>query len=194
MDAYRLNVKLYVENETVDLDRLIPIFHRFIQQRTLDELLIDVADYKHVPDGPGVMLIAHDANYAIDRADGELGLLYAHKRPSEGDFESRLRGALRKTLQAARALENESELGLEIKASRLAIRINDRLRAPNDAETYAAVEPVLRRLLGELYGGAEIELSREAGPRQPFGVRVEAAVEPGVATLLERLQAPALVV
>ena len=40
-----------------DLEPLIPIFHGWIQDQVSEELLLDVADYRHVPAGPGVMLI-----------------------------------------------------------------------------------------------------------------------------------------
>ena len=210
MDAYRINVKIYFEDSTaadptaadptaedptaedpgfrLDDEALIPIFHRYIQQQALDEILIDVADYKHVPAGPGVMLIAHDANYSVDRADGELGLLYAHKRRRAGDFTSRLRWALRQALVLARKLEQEP-LGLKIAANRLAVRINDRLLAPNDATAYAAVEPAVRDLFSELFA-AEVRTSQEENPKGALGIRINADSAVGVPALLDRLEAP----
>ena len=50
----------------VELEEFIPVFHDWIQTQQLAELLIDVADYRHVPHGPGVVLVAHDAHYAMD--------------------------------------------------------------------------------------------------------------------------------
>jgi len=71
------------------LERAIPVFHRWIQERSLDELMVDVADYTHVPDGPGVVLVCHDAIYSLDTGGGELaqalerlsGWLFAGERP-----------------------------------------------------------------------------------------------------------------
>ena len=180
MDAYRLAVKLYLEPETSpDLALFIPIFHRWIRESVLDELLIDVADYSHVPNGPGVMLIAHGANYALDAADGRLGLLYARKRPEAGDFAHRLRSSLQRARRAASKLEQEEvfEGRLRIPGDRWALRIQDRLLAANDDRTFAAVEPELRGL----FAGAETEvrLRREPDPGC-FGVQVEA--DPGLLT------------
>ena len=54
MDLQHVNVKLLVRDpEEVNLELLIPVFHSWIQNRVCEELLLDVADYRHVPDGPG---------------------------------------------------------------------------------------------------------------------------------------------
>lgn len=191
MEAYRLSVKLYTDDGAdVDLEKLIPIFHRWIQEKVVgDELLIDVADYKHMPNGPGVMLIAHEGHYGLDLVDGRSGVRYARKRPAPGDFGERLRDAFGRALRCARRLEAEPALeGLAISGHRLAVRIEDRLLAPNDEATFAAVEPELRALLNELYGGAPFELGREADPKAVFGVEIEAAERPGLARLCERLE------
>ena len=100
MDAYRIHIKYYLEPEAgIELDRLIPIFHRWIQHHELDELLLDVADYKHVPDGPGVMLVAHEAYYSVDSTGGRTGLLYARRRPAAVPFEELLRSSFGKALR-----------------------------------------------------------------------------------------------
>ena len=66
MNLQHINVKIYVEDDSaVDLSRFIDVFHSWIKQQLLDELLIDVADYRHVPAGPGVILIGHEADNAM---------------------------------------------------------------------------------------------------------------------------------
>ena len=67
------------------------MFHDWIQNQRLDELLIDVVDYRHVHDGPGVILIAHDAHYAFDTSEGRLGLLYS-RRPRDPSHPERYPG------------------------------------------------------------------------------------------------------
>ena len=56
-----------------------------------DHLLIDVADYEHVPNGPGTVLVSHEANIHLDLADGRPGLLYIRKQPLKGDLRERIR-------------------------------------------------------------------------------------------------------
>lgn len=191
MNACRLDVKLYFDPAyELDPALLIPIFHHWIRDHELDELAIDVADYKHVPDGPGVMLITHEANYAVESIDGRLGLAYLRKRPAEGAFPDRLRDALARAIRAGRLLERESTLaGLAIPGASWALRIRDRLLAPPTGATYGAVEPALRSLLDELYADAGYALDREDDPKAGFGVRVTAASGPGLAALAQRLEA-----
>ena len=60
MQLQHVNVKLLVQNPgEVDLEPLIPIFHGWIQDQIGEELLLDIADYRHVDGGPGVVLIGH---------------------------------------------------------------------------------------------------------------------------------------
>lgn len=183
MDAYRLNLKLYFSPDIrLDREQIIPIFHRWIRDNRLDEMLIDVADYSLVPSGPGVMLIAHEAHYSLDATDGELGLLYARKRPQAGSFGERLRDAWQKLLTAGQQLEQEA--GLVIPTDRLDLRIQDRLLAPNNDATAAAVEPELRRLVSEYYGDVDLDLTPEADARAGFGLQAQTPVSPRIAALL----------
>ena len=77
MDLHKINVKFFVEKDSnVALDTFIPVFHRWIQKNELEGLLIDVAQYTHMYQGPGVLLIAHEANYSFDETDGRRGILY----------------------------------------------------------------------------------------------------------------------
>src|SRR4030095_5221476 len=64
----RIGVKLFAaDGSSVQPREFVPIFHRWIQtQAVANHLLIDVADYAHVPDGPGVLLVAHEGNFSLD--------------------------------------------------------------------------------------------------------------------------------
>ena len=57
-ELQRIGVKLFmVDGVSVRPREFVPVFHRWIQtQAVRDQLLIDVADYEHVPEGPGVLL------------------------------------------------------------------------------------------------------------------------------------------
>src|SRR6188768_4157240 len=101
MLSERLQLKLYLaSSEHFELEALIPVFHRFIRDSVLKELLIDVVDYSHVPDGPGVVLIGHAADYYFGALDGALGLVYSRKRAAPPP-EQRLEDALRHLVNAA---------------------------------------------------------------------------------------------
>ena len=61
---------------------------------TPDEVLIDVADYSHLSEGPAdPARRAHEANYSLDNHSAEMGLLYSRKQPADGDLTERLASA-----------------------------------------------------------------------------------------------------
>ena len=152
MDLYKIGVKIFVANpQAVNIRDFISVFHRWIQQQKVEgHQLIDVHDYTHVHDGPGILLVAHEGNFSMDREDGQLGLLYCRKRPLEGGFEANLKSVLQTALQASKALESEPELkGIKFKTDEILVVANDRLLVPNDAATRAKIEPIIARAIGK---------------------------------------------
>ena len=183
----RIGVKMFLAG-TPPLAAVIPVFHRWIQKGSVDGMLIDVADYSHVPEGPGVVLVAHEGNYAIDLGGGRPGVLYYRKQPLAGDLGERLRGVCAMALQAAALLEKEPSLdGARVRGDELQIVANDRLLAPNDAETEAAFRGALDGLLDRMFDGAARQLCRDEDPRERFNVDVKADRGADAATLLQRL-------
>src|ERR1043165_8660714 len=73
MNIQHTNIKFYLEDpEAVNLAEYAAVFNTWIQQQRLEELLIDVADYLHVHNGPGIMLIGHEADYSLVRKNHTL--------------------------------------------------------------------------------------------------------------------------
>jgi len=93
MDSSKFAFKFFLENPAaLKPGEVVPVFHNFIQTHGVpDHLLIDVADYEHVPNGPGTVLVSHEANIHLDLADGRPGLLYVRKQPLKGDMRERIR-------------------------------------------------------------------------------------------------------
>jgi len=167
----RLAAKLFLaEGVDVDVEQLIPIFHRWIREKTVPGLLIDVADYKHVQGGPGVMLIAHEANYGLDLASPGPGLLVTFKRDVPEDPRERFTELLRYLRRAADALEAEAVLGLRFDRSRMLFRIHDRLRAPVGRATFEAVAPVVAAWTERATGAAPASARGADEPGRPFGL------------------------
>lgn len=187
MASEKVQIKLFASGEA-DVMAYVPVFHSWIRDSVLKELMIDVVDYSHVVDGPEVLLLGHASDYVIDRGGGRLGLLYVSKREPEtpeGPFLS----ALGRTLRAAALLERATgpKPPLAFRTDELVVRIGDRLHAPNDASTFARVEPALRAALAKLYGDAQLTLRQVGEPRDLFSVEVRAASAPSVSDLLARL-------
>src|SRR6516162_5032506 len=128
MDAHKLQLKIYATAESakaVSPEAFIPVFHRWIKEHVLPELTIDVANYGHVPEGPGVVLIGHGSDYFMDEGAGRLGLLHNRKRAGFPPAE-RLGDLVRRTLNAAALLEREPALSgkLRFATNELLFRIN----------------------------------------------------------------------
>src|SRR5665213_247713 len=99
MQLQHVNVKLLLQNSAdAGLEPLIPVFHSWIENQNGDGLLIDVADYSHVPSGPGVVLIGHEGNFSVDNADNRLGVRYNRKAILEGGNQEKLSQATRAVL------------------------------------------------------------------------------------------------
>lgn len=187
MDLHKFGFKFFATGaEKFDILKLIPIYHRWIQRNALADLLIDVADYSHVPTGPGVMLIAHEGNYALDETGHERGVVYYNKHRLTGELPERFARVAGKALQAARLMSQDPELegALKVPGNRLQFFANDRLVAPNTDAAYAELEPALSSFLERLYGGARYTTIREADAKQRLSVRVQADGEVALETML----------
>lgn len=190
MDLHKFGIKFFAASaDGIDILKLIPIYHRWIQHSALEDLLIDVADYSHVPAGPGIMLIAHEGNYALDETGHERGIMYYSKHALTGELPERFAQVARKTLKAAKLMTGDAELNGELKVpgNDLQFFANDRLVAPNTDAAYAELEPALKRFLDRLYAGAPYTLVRESDPKERLSVRVRTAGPVDLETLLARL-------
>jgi hypothetical protein len=193
MEAHKLQIKLFATDAASALEQeaFIPVFHDWIKRQALPELVIDVVNYAHVPKGPGVGLIGHANDYAIDDAEGRRGLLYSRKRnePAPGD---RVRDAFRRTLFAAQLLEAEPALAgkLAFRTEEWLFRVNDRLAAKNDDATFAALEPELKQLGQTLFAGEPFALARKGSAKDLFTVTLRTERRAPLATLLDRLGGP----
>ncbi len=177
-DIVRIGAKLYAENPGVIVaDDYVPLFHGWIQRRVLDGTPIDVADYAHVPDGPGVMLIGHEADRALDFGEGRPGIVYQRKRDGEGSLEDRIAASIAAADRAADDIEADPAAGgVRFGRDEILLRVNDRLRAPNDDATLEALRPAIVAALAAVRPGRDAELARVTDdPKGPLTIRVRLA-------------------
>lgn len=181
------NVKIFATQEQgVDLTPAITVFHRWIQQSARPELLVDVADYRHVPAGPGVLLIGHQANYSLDENQHRLGLLYNQKTPLEGTTSDKLRQAWDSAVDAAARLELEPEFAgkLQFKAGDVEIILNDRLLAPNVQATYEELEPDVQAFFDQVFGPDAYTVEHVGEPRERLRISVKSSRPVSLAELV----------
>lgn len=173
MKSHKISLKLYAEPSAVPTSaKLVETWHAWIKDDVLAETMIDVVDYGHVHQGPHVLFVGHESDYALDFSEGRAGLLYVRKRAPDVDRSSRLDDALKRLLNVATLLEKEPRLApLSFDKRELLLRVLDRLNAPNVEATFteerATIEAAVERALGK-----KPELQREGKDlREPFTVR-----------------------
>jgi len=190
VELQHVNVKLLLRNpEEVDLEPLIPVFHDWIRDQVGEGLLLDIADYRQVDAGPGVVLIGHEGNYSVDNTDNHLGVRYNRKAVLDGSNQDRLKQAARAALTTCQRLEADPRLGgkLRFNGQEIEIFINDRLLAPNSDATREAFDSDFQIFFEELFRGREFSMSYGSDPRKLFAVSVKAAQPFPVTDLLGNL-------
>ncbi|MDX1413587.1 MAG: hypothetical protein R3293_05305 [Candidatus Promineifilaceae bacterium] len=192
MLAERISAKFIVTNpDVIDLPAIIPIFHRWIQEHAVDDVLIDVVDYKHVPQGPGILLVGHNGVYSLDMANGQPGLRYRQNRGWPVDTTAgRLRHVIHKALEGAQLLELSPELSgaVSFGTSEIELSFFDRLNAPNDPTSFSILKPELERISQLLYETADVEIKLSSSdPRRPLTVNISSPTAPTLPQLLGNL-------
>jgi hypothetical protein len=171
----------------VDLEPFIGLYHRFIQQGRLEGLLLDVADYAHVPDGPGIVLIGHDVDYALDLQGGSAGLLTVRKRYADLSTADVLRDTLSRALGAVEAIEEDGSTGVSFSTASVTVQCFDRLRTPNTDDGYEALRKAVEPVADVLYGACEIDRAHTDDARRPLALTLRSGDAADAATLIARL-------
>jgi hypothetical protein len=188
MELQKINVKFFVaEPDRVQLEEFINVFNSWIESSDGD--FYDVTDYSHVHDGPGIVLVAHDANISIDNAGGRLGLLYNRKQPLPGTNQERLRFVFRSALENCRKLEEDPSLRgrLTFLGNEATLLINDRLIAANSDAVFEEFRPDIQALALSLYRGGDITLERDPDTRKRFNVLMKTDRQFDLPALLKNL-------
>lgn len=176
MDVQHVNVKLFLKDSgAVDLEPLIPVFHDWVREQSCEETLVDVADYRHVPSGPGIILVGHEADFSLDQSDHRLGVRYNRKAKLPGSNHDRFRQALRAAFAACEKLEDDARLEgkLNFECQALELFINNRMLAPNDEKTYEALSPELKEFFDSVFGRKNYSLEYQPDPRKRFSIVVQ---------------------
>jgi len=170
MDVHRFGIKLFAADPaSVRLEDFIPVFHGWIQKQNVTEhLLIDVHDYSHMHDGPGILLVAHEGNFSIDMDGGRPGLLYYRKIPTTLSPVEHLATIFRSAIEAVRLLERDARVRFNM--DEVLVLANDRLNAPNTDASFAELKPSLAAALQKVFE-ASFDLARTTtDPKERFAV------------------------
>ena len=189
MDLQKLNVKVFVEQPNpVPLTDFIDVFHGWIQ--ATDGEYHDVADYSHMQAGPGIVLVANDANVSIDETQNRRGLLFCQKAPLSGSNREKIRAVLRSALENCRKLEEEPALRgrLRFAANEAVISLNDRLIGTNSKDSFNEIKDDIAAVAQDLFGTSAVDIERDEDARQRLNVRVKTAAAVDLRRALESLR------
>ena len=178
MELQKFGIKLFFKtNGGYPSKDFIPVFHNWIQTNSIpDHLLIDVIDYSHIQDGPGIMLIAHEGQISLDKENNSPGLLYLRTSKIEGDFQKRFKFAFATLINTAKLLQN-NKIGTNVAFETKAFRFiaNDRLLAENNKYNQSIFSKTLNEILEKNYPDAKwvIEDYSEMDERLAFTIKFQ---------------------
>ena len=178
MDLQKFGIKLFFQpNGSYPSQDFIPELHRWIQNNSIPQhMLIDVVDYSHIPDGPGIMLIAHEGQFSFDLENNQPGVFYLRKTKLNGNFDERIHSVLNTTVHSA-GLIQKNEFGKEVQFLNNAFRFiaNDRRLAENNKENQELYADALEVYLNNNYPSSKWELENftEGEERLAFTVNFQ---------------------
>jgi len=134
---HKFGLKRKIKSIDTNIESFVPLFHNWIQEdRIPNHVMVDVVDYKHIQDGPGIMLIAHEGHFSLDFEDDELGLLYIRKTPLGDTISETLTGIQQILDFAVELIKIDSSVGEKIEFSdEYQLLSNDRFGFPNNADS-----------------------------------------------------------
>ncbi len=175
MELQHIAFKVFVDGElSVDWEQFINVFHGWVAAQSMPgEMMIDVADYRHVPNGPGVVMTGHEADYYMDNTAGKPGLKYVCKVAQDGSDQDRIQHAFKAAAAACARLEAELP-GLKFSRTSFELAVNDRAYAPNNDATRTYLGEQLPAILSSVLGG-DPALTLQQDDRKLAGAEVSVA-------------------
>ncbi len=189
-DLQRIDLKvLAIAPAKPPLDPILTIFDRWRKEEDAPSDWVDLADYAHMPQGPGVMMAGKRENFAVDTNEPGLGILLQTRKDLDGAVEQRFLEAFRRHLRLAARLAGEAEWPSEIKvdSSKWLITVNDRLHFPNNDESEHELKTGLVAALDHIFGQNGYQLKRDEDQRHRYGYALQADSSPALGDLLAHL-------
>jgi hypothetical protein len=186
IDLQRIQIKILSNAPGgLDLNPFIEIFGRWRGEKSHPAQWVDLADYAHVPRGPGIVLVGFNANFSFDMtadsngAGESPGTLYFAKKGLLGSYSERILSAMKTCLTLSQRLVAEREFppAVVLQPGSLEIRFPDRLLTPNSPSVHERLRPALEESLTRLYGAGSYALNAHSNSSEApsYSVRAESA-------------------
>lgn len=166
MSAQRISVRFWFEG-MLDLEAFIPVFHEWIKAQDAPDLLIDVANYVHVPNGPGLMLVGHEGDFGLEERNGRFSFKYTRKRGWQGEtLAERVQETLQITQWGVQKLTTNSDI--QVAQDHVEVTLLDRLTYPNTEDVWQTAQADL----ATTFGNNLTRLSEDS--RRPLTISIQA--------------------
>ena len=184
MKARRIELSLPIEAGTLpDPEDAVPVFHAWIGDETLGEVLVDVARYGHVANAPAVILVGLLSDYAIEVTP--VGQRFAAVRKRDAATEEDRLGDVAERLLSAARLFGLALPQVRFRTDELTLRVLDRLNAPNTPETFTRIAEEVGVFARAWLG--EVRLEHAADLAAPLAIRIHRSVNEPLDALASRL-------
>ncbi len=173
IDLQRVDLKLLLEAPAdPDLDPFLVIFDRWRKAPGHPSDWVDLADYAHMPHGPGILIAGKRDTFSVNLNPPGPGLLTSVRGGLGGSLEQRFREAFRRAAELNAAVLGEPEFPPAMAPIEGAWEIfaNDRLQCPNTDGTDRLLRAPLAAAL-EVPPGA---ITRHSDPLGRLGYSVRA--------------------
>ncbi len=187
-DLQRIQIKIAADSPAgLSLDPFITIFGRWRNEKHPADW-VDLADYAHLPRGPGIVLVGQRCSVAFDLADPGPGILYTARKGLSGSHAERLCSAFEWCLNLSKRLSAEPEFpkDVRLRIGMLELRFNDRLETPDTPETDAELRPAIEQVLNQLFGSGGYDLQC-CSDDSVYGFRIQAKKSEALNALLARI-------
>ena len=168
LNLQRIDVKLLLDAPpNPNIDQFLVIFDRWRKVEDHPADWVDLADYAHMPSGPGILIAGKRDTFSVNLNPPGLGLLTSVRSGLDGSLEDRFREAVRRAREFNAAVMAEPEFPTEFATRQGAweIYVNDRLAVPNTDQMDRLVRPAVAAALGV----APESLIRDTDPRKRLG-------------------------
>ncbi|MGK5093049.1 hypothetical protein WDW89_13660 [Deltaproteobacteria bacterium TL4] len=172
-DLQRINIK--VLTPTPEGFKAEPFLKILNHWNETEEEWLDIADYLHLQDGPGVVLLGPKRFVSFDRTEGADGILYCQRNGLEGSLKARFVEVLNNGILFAKKMRGEEACPSDVstETTQLIITINDRKQAPHSEQTARQLGSVIQEALKEVLDGTDVQMSPLADPKELFGYQVK---------------------
>ena len=191
MDLQRIHIKILTDAPaSLNLSPLVEIFSRWRTDKNHPAGWVDMADYAHVPRGPGIVLAGLRANFSFDMADPAPGILYVARRGLPGSPAERVAAALKAALELSKRLVAEKEVppGVHLRTEAFELSFPDRLETPPTLATHQELRPAVEQALNRLFGAGAYELALTADSAESLRYSIRAHQAAPLDALLQRLR------